>query len=93
MVRVYYPNHWKGKTIRGTIKKLSWWEQTILKTHNAICSNRGSMMPKINQFQEIDMNGATEEGATVTYHFALDWLATPLIEDGAYSIMVLFLKK
>lgn len=39
------------------------------------------------------MNGATEEGAMVTYHFALDWLATPLIEDGAYSIMVLFLKK
>ena len=91
-------NHWKGKAIRDAMEKLSWREQTILKARNAICSNCGGMMSKKEQFQfqEIGkriMNGATEKGAEVAYHAALDRLATQLIEDGACRIVDLCLEK
>ena len=91
-------NHWKGKAIRDAMEKLSWREQTILKARNAICSNCGGMMPKKEQFQfqEIGkriMNGATEKGAEVAYHAALDRLAAQLIEDGACRIVDLHLEK
>ena len=90
-------NHWKGKTIRDAIEKLSWREKTILKSRNAICSNCGGMMPKKEQFsfQEIGkrvMNGATEKGAEVAYHAALDRLAVQLIEDDACHIVDLHLE-
>ena len=90
-------NHWKGKTIRDAMEKLSWREQTILKSRNAICSNCGGMMPKKEQFsfQEIGkrvMNGATEKGAEVAYHVALDRLAMQLIEDDACHIVDLHLE-
>ena len=85
-------NHWKGKVIRDAMEKLSWREQTILKARNAICSNCGGMMPKKEQFrfQEIGkriMNGASEKGAEVAYHAALDRLAAQLIEDGSCCIV------
>ena len=85
-------NHWKGKAIRDAMEKLSWREQTILKARNAICNNCGGMMPREDQFQfqEIGkriMNGATEKGAEVAYHAALDRLAVQLIEDGACRIV------
>ena len=91
-------NHWKGKAIRDAMEKLSWREQTILKARNAICSNCGGMMPRKEQFQfqEIGkriMNGASEKGAEVAYHAALDRLAVQLIEDGACRIVDLHLEK
>jgi DNA-directed RNA polymerase specialized sigma subunit len=90
-------NHWKGKVIRDAMEKLSWREQTILKARNAICSNCGGMMPRKEQFQfqEIGkriMNGASEKGAEVAYHAALDRLAVQLIEDGACRIVDLHLE-
>ena len=48
------------------------------------------------QFQEIGkriMNGATEKGAEVAYHAALDRLAAQLIEDGACRIVDLYLEE
>ena len=91
-------NHWKGKAIRDAMEKLTWREQTILKARNAICSNCGGMMPREEQFQfqEIGkriMNGATEKGAEVAYHAALDRLAAQLVEDGACRIVDLYLEK
>ena len=90
-------NHWKGKMIREAMEKLSWREQTILKARNAICCNCGGMKQKKEQFsfQEIGkrvMNGATEKGAEVAYHAALDRLAVQLIEDGACRIVDLHLE-
>ena len=54
-------------------------------------------MPKKEQFsfQEIGkrvMNGATEKGAEVAYHVALDRLAVQLIEDDACHIVDLHLE-
>ena len=91
-------NHWKGKAIRDAMEKLTWREQAILKARNAICSNCGGMMPRKEQFQfqEIGkriMNGASEKGAEVAYHAALDRLAAQLIEDGACRIVDLHLEK
>ena len=91
-------NHWKGKAIRDAMEKLSWREQTILKARNAICSNCGGMMPKKEQFQfqEIGkriMKGASEKGAEVAYHAALDRLAVQLIEDDTCHIVDLYLEK
>lgn len=90
-------NHWKVKGIRDALEKLSWREQTILKACNAICSNCGGMMPKKEQFQfqEIGkriMKGASEKGAEVAYHAALDRLAMQLIDDGACHIVDLSLE-
>ena len=90
-------NHWKGKVIRDAMEKLSWREQTILKARNAICSNCDGMMPKKEQFQfqEIGkriMNGASEKGAEVAYHTALDRLAMQLIEDDACHIVDMHLE-
>ena len=90
-------NHWKGKAIRDAMEKLSWREQTILKARNAICSNCDGMMPKKEQFQfqEIGkriMNGASEKGAEVAYHTALDRLAMQLIEDDACHIVDMHLE-
>ena len=90
-------NHWKGKAIRDATEKLTWREQTILKARNAICSNCGGMMPKKEQFQfqEIGkkiMKGATDKGAEVAYHAALDQLAAQLIEDGSCRIVDLSLE-
>ena len=90
-------NHWKGKAIRDATEKLTWREQTILKARNAICSNCGGMMPRKEQFQfqEIGkriMNGASEKGAEVAYHTALDRLAMQLIEDDACHIVDLHLE-
>ena len=91
-------NHWKRKAIQNAMEKLTWREQTILRARNAICSNCGSIMPKKEQFQfrEIGkriMNGATEKGAEVAYHAALDRLAVQLIENGACRIVDLYLEK
>ena len=90
-------NHWKGKVIRDAMEKLTWREQTILKARNAICSNCGGMMPRKEQFQfqEIGkriMNGASEKGAEVAYHAALDRVAAQLIDDGACHIVDLLLE-
>ena len=90
-------NHWKGKVIRDATEKLTWREQTILKARNAICSNCGGMMPRKEQFQfqEIGkriMNGASEKGAEVAYHAALDCLAAQLVEDGSCCIVDLYLE-
>jgi DNA-directed RNA polymerase specialized sigma subunit len=90
-------NHWKGKVIRDAMEKLSWREQTILKARNAICSNCGGMMPKKDQyqFQEIGkriMKGASDKGAEVAYHAALDRLAAQLIKDGSCCIVDLYLE-
>ena len=90
-------NHWKGKAIRDAMEKLSWREQTILKARNAICSNCDGMMPKKEQFQfqEIGkriMKGASEKGAEVAYHTALDRLALQLVEDGSCHIVDLHLE-
>ena len=90
-------NHWKGKVIRDAMEKLSWREQTILRARNAICSNCGGMMPRKEQFQfqEIGkriMNGASEKGAEVAYHAALDRVAAQLIDDGACHIVDLLLE-
>ena len=90
-------NHWKGKVIRDAMEKQTWWEQTILKSRNAICSNCGGMMPKKEQFsfQEIGkriMNGASEKGAEIAYHTALNRLAMQLIEDDACHIVDMHLE-
>jgi hypothetical protein len=90
-------NHWRGKEIRASLEKLPWQEQTILKARNAICSNCGGMMPmeKRFRFQEIGikiMNGASDKGAEIAYHAALDRLAVQLIEDGTCRIVDLVLK-
>ena len=90
-------NHWRGKEIRASLEKLPWREQTILKARNAICSNCGGMMPmeKRFRFQEIGiriMNGASDKGAEIAYHAALDRLAAQLIEDGTCRIVDLVLK-
>ncbi len=68
-----------------------------MKARNAICSNCGGMMPGEDQFQfqEIGkriMKGASEKGAAVTYHAALDRLTKQLIEDGSCCIVVLSLE-
>ena len=90
-------NHWRGKEIRASLEKLPWREQTILKARNAICSNCGGMMPikERFRFQEIGiriMNGASDKGAEIAYHAALDRLAVQLIEDGTCRIVDLVLK-
>jgi len=90
-------NHWKRKAIQNAMEKLTWREQTILRARNAICSNCGGMMPKKEQFQfqEIGkkiMKGATDKGAEVAYHAALDRLAAQLIEDGSCRIVDLSLE-
>ena len=90
-------NHWKGKVIRDAMEKLSWREQTILRARNAICSNCGGMMPRKEQFQfqEIGkriMNGASEKGAEVAYHAALDRLVAQLVEDGSCHIVDMHLE-
>ena len=90
-------NHWRGKEIRASLEKLPWREQTILKARNAICSDCGGMMPmeKRFRFQEIGiriMNGASDKGAEIAYHAALDRLAVQLIEDGTCRIVDLVLK-
>ena len=90
-------NHWKGKVIRDAMEKLSWREQTILRARNAICSNCGGMMPRKEQFQfqEISkriMNGASEKGAEVAYHAALDRLVAQLVEDGSCRIVDMHLE-
>ena len=90
-------NHWKGKVIRDAMEKLSWREQTILRARNAICSNCGGMMPRKEQFQfqEIGkriMNGASEKGAKVAYHAALDRLVAQLVEDGSCHIVDMHLE-
>lgn len=90
-------NHWRGKEIRASLEKLPWREQTILKARNAICSNCGGMMPmeKRFRFKEIGikiMNGASDKGAEIAYHAALDQLAVQLIEDGTCRIVDLVLK-
>lgn len=90
-------NHWLGKEIRASLEKLPWREQTILKARNAICSNCGGMQPmeKRFRFQEIGikiMNGASDKGAEIAYHAALDRLAVQLIEDGVCRIIDLVLK-
>ena len=90
-------NHWKGRVIRDAMEKLSWREQTILRARNAICSNCGGMMPRKEQFQfqEIGkriMNGASEKGAEVAYHAALDRLVAQLVEDGSCHIVDMHLE-
>nr|MBQ8244709.1 hypothetical protein [Oscillospiraceae bacterium] len=90
-------NHWKRKAIQDAMEKLSWREQTILRARNAICNNCGAMMPKKEQFQfqEIGkriMKGASDKGAEVAYHAALDRLAMQLIEDGSCRIVDLSLE-
>jgi len=90
-------NHWRGKEIRASLEKLPWREQTILKARNAICSNCGGMQPMKERFrfQEIGikiMNGASDKGAEIAYHAALDQLAVQLIEDGVCRIIDLVLK-
>ena len=90
-------NHWLGREIRASLEKLPWREQTILKARNAICSNCGGMQPmeKRFRFQEIGikiMNGASDKGAEIAYHAALDQLAVQLLEDGTCRIIDLVLK-
>ena len=89
-------NHWVRKEIRGSLSKLSWRDQTILKTRNAICCNCGGMMLMNERFsfQEIAANvmrGGSEKGAEVAYHTAVNRLTDQLIKDGACHIVDLYL--
>ena len=89
-------NHWVRKEIRSSLSKLSWRDQTILKTRNAICCNCGGMMLMNERFsfQEIAANvmrGGSEKGAEVAYHTAVNRLADQLIKDGACHIVDLYL--
>ena len=89
-------NHWVRKEIRGSLSKLSWRDQTILKTRNAICRNCGGMMLMNERFsfQEIAANvmrGGSEKGAEVAYHTAVNRLTDQLIKDGACHIVDLYL--
>ena len=91
-------SHQRGLAIRESLEKLPWRDRRILEARNAICSSCGGMHPMKERFsfREIGtriMNGATDKGAEVAYHAALDRLTMQLIEDHVLSVVDLKLKK
>ena len=84
-------NRRKIKAVRKSLRKLSWRDQMILKTRNAICNNCGVMRPMNEQysFREISnlIGSSTDKGAERAYHTALGRFTAQLAEDNVIRVV------